>query len=44
MPSRSVICVAGTKRVIALVEELAPVETPQKRKRIAVHAGDVLGA
>jgi len=34
MPSRSVICIAGVKRVIALVEELAPGETPHKKKRI----------
>jgi hypothetical protein len=34
MIDRSVICIAGVKRVIALVEELAPGETPHKKKRI----------
>lgn len=34
MPSRSVICIAGAKRVIALIEELAPGEAPQKKKRL----------
>jgi len=34
MIDRSVICFAGVKRVIALVEEFAPSETPHKKKRI----------
>lgn len=34
MIDRSVICIAGVKRVTALVEELAPSETPHKKKRI----------
>jgi hypothetical protein len=37
MIDRSPICVAGAKRVIALVEELAPGETAHKKKRIVSH-------
>jgi hypothetical protein len=33
MIDRSVICIVGVKRVIALVEELAPSETPHKKNR-----------
>jgi hypothetical protein len=34
MLDRKVICIAGVKRVIALVEELAPETPPDRKKRL----------
>jgi hypothetical protein len=43
MPNGSVICIAGARKMTALVEELAPGETPQKRKRIVNQILSLLG-
>jgi hypothetical protein len=34
VPARKLICIAGVKRVLALVEELAPETPPNRKKRI----------